>query len=124
MNNKIKDVEIYQATAEDLFMFFPKGPPRTAYSWVAKYKGKPVCLAGITLEKAGTLVYSEIMPDVDAPKMTVWRTAKALLECIRSVGLPMYAACQSDNFDAQAFVQRLGFTHKYPARGMEYFAWQ
>lgn len=123
MSNKIKDVEIYQATADDIRTFFPNGAPRTAYSWVATYKGKPACLAGITLEKGGTLVFTEILPDIGAPKMTVWRTAKALLECIRSVGLPMYTACQESNLDAQAFVQRLGFTHKYPARGLEYYAW-
>ncbi len=116
MINNIKDVEIRQATADDIKLFYPDGPPRTTYSWLALYKGKPACLAGLIMERGGCIAYSE-MKDCDAPKMTIWRTARALLDLIKSVGVPMYAACDPENLRTNQFVERLGFEYKRPYHG-------
>lgn len=109
MTNDIKDVEIRQATADDIKLFYPDGPPRTSYSWLALYRGKPACLAGIIMERGGCIAYSEILPDCDAPKITIWRTARALLDLIKSVGVPVYAMCDPENVGTNKFVERLGF---------------
>lgn len=122
LNSKIKDVVIRQATAEDMKLFFPDGSPRTSYSWLATYKGEPACLAGLILERGGCIAYSE-MREVNAPKQTIWRTARALLELIVALGLPMHAACDVGNERTQAFVQRLGFTKERKFNDSELFSW-
>lgn len=124
MVGKIKDVEIRPATAEDIRLFYPDGPPRTSYSWIALYKGLPACLAGLIVERGGCIAYSEVKPDIAAPKLTVWRTAHALLAHICALKLPMYAACEFHDKMAQAFVMRLGFKHERKFQGSELFIWQ
>lgn len=123
MERKIKDVEIKMATAQDIREFYPDGPPRTSYSWLALYKGMPACLAGILVEKGGCIAYSNLKPGIVAPKVTIWRTAVALLEKIKGVGLPMYAGCQFHDKMAQAFLKRLGFVYERTYYGVELFKW-
>lgn len=120
MTDRIKDVEIKMATAEDIKLFYPGGPPRTSYSWVAFYKGSPACLAGLVLDRGGYIAYSEMKKN-GASKLTIWRTAKALLARIKALRLPMYAACEMSDKMAQAFVARLGFDHEREFQGLELF---
>lgn len=124
MTGNIKDVEIRAATAQDMLLFYPEGSPRTTYSWVAYYRGIPACLAGLIVERGGCIAYSEIREGIKSPKITIWRTAKALLSHIKALGLPMYAACDLVDISAQAFVKRLGFSSEREYQGMELFTWQ
>lgn len=124
MSAEIKDVEIRVATADDIRLFYPAGPPRTSYSWIASYKGTPACLAGLIIEKGGCIAYSEIKHGIDAPKLTIWKTAVALMQHIRALDLPMYAACETYDKMAQAFVERLGFKRERNFQGMELFKCQ
>lgn len=104
--------------------FYPKGSPRTAYSWVAFYKGAPACLAGLIVEKGGCIAFSEIKEGIKAPKITIWRTARALMERIKGLNLPMYAACDFNDKMAHEFVKRLGFSRERNFQGSELFKWQ
>ena len=124
VKTEIKDVEIRQATADDIRLFYPEGPPRTSYSWIAYYKGIPACLAGLIIERGGCIAFSEIKPDINAPKTTIWRAAKQLYDKIVQLNLPMYAMCELNDIMAQKFVTRLGFKHQREFRGMELFVWQ
>ena len=120
----VKDVEIRQATAEDIKLFYPDGPPRTAYSWIAFYKGEPACLCGLILERGGCVAYSEIKPGIKAPKVTIWKAAKKLFALIEQLKLPMYAGCEIYDMKAQAFVERLGFKYERTFQGMELYKCQ
>ena len=115
----IKDVEIRPATAADLREFYGVDSPRTSYSWIATYKGIPACVAGLVIEQGGCIAYSHMKP-VGAPKMTIWRTARALLAHIEGLGLPMVAQCDDA---AGAFLTRLGFKRWHNLQGTEIFSW-
>lgn len=120
----VKDVEIRQATADDIRLFYPNGAPRTVYAWIAFYKGVPACLAGLVVERGGCVAFSEVKPGIDAPKRTIWLAAKMLLEHIKALKLPMYAGCEISDKMAQKFVTRLGFKREREHQGMELFVWQ
>lgn len=122
MTNDIKDVEIRAATLEDIKLFYPDGPPRTTYSWLATYKGKPACLAGLIVERGGCIAYSE-MKDGDYPKKAIVRTAHALMQHIRSVGVPILAACKPDHESSNKFVKKLGFNYKHIHDGKRLYIW-
>lgn len=124
MTDNIKNVTIRRASAEDIRYFYPDGAPRTSHAWLALYKNQPACLAGLTVERGGCVAYSEILPGIVAPKATIWRTARALMEHIKSLNLPMYAACDPVNISAQKFVERLGFKHERLFQDMELYVWQ
>ena len=122
MTNSIKDVEIRQASAADIKLFYPDGPPRTTYSWVALYKGIPSCLAGLIVERGGCIAYMELKPG-NYPNVTMGRTALALMKHIENIGLPMFAMCDPANEKAQAFVTHLGFNRQRAYEGVELFKW-
>lgn len=124
MSAKIKDVEIRQATAQDIRDFYSFDCPRTSYVWVALYKGIPACIAGLTIGRGGCVAFSEVKAGIDAPKRTIWLTAVALMEHIRSLKLPMYAACEFHDKMAQKFVRKLGFIRQRNLQGAELFVWQ
>lgn len=125
MQHNIKDVEIRQASLDDIKLFYPDGSPRTAYSWLALYKGVPACLAGLIVHRSGCIAFSEIAPGIDAPRMTIWRTAKVLFSLIEQLKLPMQAACDIGDTAAHRFVEALGFiAAKRRLQGMEMFLWQ
>lgn len=118
----IKDVEIRRANAEDIKAFYPAGSPRTCYVWVAHYKGVPACLAGVTVERGGHVAFCDIKQN-DAPKMTVWRTAKVLFNHMKSLGLPMMAIYCDPELQrmGQEFVKRLGFRYVTTRNGAEIY---
>lgn len=123
MTDKIKDVEIRRASREDIKLFYPNGF-RTCYAWIAFYKGKPGCLAGVIVERGGYIAFSDVAKDIQAPKITIWRTARVLFDHIKSLKLPLYAACEFSDNMAQEFLKRLGFRYIMPYQQTELFKWQ
>ncbi len=123
MSDKIKDVEIRQATAEDIKLFYPNGSPRTVYAWLALYKGVPACLAGLIIDRRASCVAFSEVKEVDASKLTRWRTAQVLFAHIRALNMPMFAACEASDKNAQRFVERLGFKRYCPYKGAEIYTW-
>lgn len=121
MTDNIKDVEIRSATVEDIKLFYPDGPPRTAYSWLALYKGIPACLAGLIMERGGCIAYSE-MKEGNYPKKAIYRTARALFERIKSIGVPIHTVCENNERN-RAFIERLGFIFKRMHDGKELYIW-
>lgn len=121
----IKDVEIRQATAESIKEFYSEGCPRTCYGWIAYYKGKAACFAGVTMERHGAVAFCDIKEN-DAPKLTVWRTAKIMFANIKALGLPMMAIyCEPENQRrGQAFIRKLGFKYSHTFHGMEIYKCQ
>lgn len=79
---------------------------------MAEYKGVPVCLAGVARVDGGLFAFSELR-DHDAPKMTVYRTARALFEKIKKTGPVIIADPEQLRLDiaknAPRFLESLGF---------------
>lgn len=124
MNDEIKDVEIRQATADDMRHFCPDGPPHSSYAWIAFYKGEPACLAGLTINRYGCCAFSDVKPGIKAPARTIFLTAKVLMEHIKALNIPMYATCDLRDKMAQKFVSRLGFKHQRTHHDLEVFTWR
>ena len=121
MCNEIKNVEIKRADAEDIKLFYPDGSPKSCYAWVASYKGKAACLAGVILQKRGGFIVFSDMKETDAPKLTIWRTARLLMEYITALNLPMVVGCEIVNKRSQKLFRKLGFKHSRTSNGMEWF---
>jgi hypothetical protein len=119
----IRDVEIKPATAQSIREFYPDGAPQSCYGWIATYKGKAACFAGFTVSRGGYMAFCDIKQN-DAPKLTIWRTARAMFEKMKAMGVPMMAIyCDPENQKrGQAFVRRLGFKYIGMCNGAEIFS--
>lgn len=102
----MQDVEIRVATAADVREFYPDGPPRTVHAWLASYKGKPACLAGVILDRNGAVAFSDLKSGIIAPKITIWKTAVTLLKLIQGLQLPVITGVEGKR---SKFLERLGF---------------
>lgn len=121
----IKDVRIEKATSAMIKAFYPEGPPHSCYAWIAYYKDKAACLAGVTLAKGGAIAFCDIKEN-DASPRTIFLTAKILLEKMKSLGLPMMAT-YCDPFNerrGQNFIKHLGFKYERTTLGVEIFKCQ
>lgn len=114
----IENVEIRQASAEDIKLFYPNGSPYTVQAWLALYKGEPACLAGIIIQRGQIVPFSDVKPDIDAPKMTVYRTAKELFRLIKSLNLTLTTGTEGCR---SKFLEKLGFKHIGPLNGWEMY---
>ncbi len=100
-------VEIRRATADDIIAFYGKPTRASVKAWVALWNGEPTCMAGIALERAGPIAFSDMKPN-DAPLMTIWRTAKIMLELIKEKGLPIMVALEDCRDSSGRFMESLG----------------
>lgn len=114
----IKDVEIRQATRQDVINFLGREIPTSIQAWIASYKGVDACLAGIMKYETSIIAFSDVKENT-APKITVYKTAKALNELIKGLGLPMVAGCKNKS----KFLEKLGYTHVMPQGEVEVYKW-
>lgn len=113
----IPHVEIKQATADDIKVFYPEGSPYSIYAWVALYKDIPTCLAGVIMKPNQAIPFCDVKEN-DAPKITVYKTAKELFELIKSLKLPLTTGVEGHR---SKFLEKLGFVHIGPFRGWEMY---
>lgn len=100
-------IEIRPARPGDFPPVCGKANDRTVIAFTVEWGGEPVCIAGVTLEKGQFIIFSDIREGVNAPKMTVWRTARKLAERIKSLNLPAVTApCHTGRF-----LETLGLTY-------------
>lgn len=107
----MSDVVIRPATIEDYSAFYPHDPlTDTIRAWAVDYHGKLACIAGvIRVNPYDLLAFSDIMPGIEAPKATVWKTARQLFENIKGLGLDIIADPDCNIGRAPVFLRRLGF---------------
>jgi hypothetical protein len=104
------DVEIRRATQEDLDAFYGKAVRPSCKAWIAFWKGEAACVAGISLERVGPVAFSDVKPGIDAPTITIWRTAKAMLDEMRERKLPLIVGLERCKPNSAKFLRSLGFT--------------
>lgn len=102
------DVVIRRATAEDIGAFYGQAIRPSVKAWVALWKGEVACIAGIAFEENGEVAFSDVKPSIDAPKITIWRTAKALLEEMKAKGLPLIVPLDRRRDKTEKFLMSLG----------------
>lgn len=115
----IKDVEIRHATAEDIKIFYPEGSPHSVQAWVALYKGRIDCLAGVIIKRGSLIPFCDVRK-TEASQITIWKTAKVLFEHIKSLNLPLITATQGRS----KFLEKLGFKHNGTHQGWETYTFK
>lgn len=92
------------ATAEDIEAVTGQKTPYTVMAYAFFLDGEPAGLGGYKLENGNFVVFSDIKKDVKAPKMTVYRCVRKVMDMIKAKGLPMYAMAENPEL-----CERLGF---------------
>lgn len=103
------DVEIRPATEEDLVKFYGQVPRTSVMAWIALWRGRVVCVAGIAFEQFGNVAFSDVLPEVDAPTITIWRAAKQMFDAMRAKGFPLIVAANRHKDKSDKFLQSVGF---------------
>lgn len=103
------DVVIRRATKEDLETFYGRMNRPSCKAWIAFWKGEPACVAGIALERIGPVAFSDMKPGIGAPAITIWRTAKTMLDEMMRRELPLVVALNKCSPHSYRFLRSLGF---------------
>jgi hypothetical protein len=91
--------EIKPSTADDIASFYGAGVLKTVRAYSVFWRGELVAVAGVMLEPTGFIIFSDMKEGIEAPKMTVWKTAKLLAEAIKKFNIPAYTApCKTGKF--------------------------
>lgn len=77
-------------------------------AWVVEVDGKLACIAGVVYGKNYIEAFSDMAPDLNVPKRTIWRYGKILAGYIKDLGLPVIALCR-ENPDSSKFLESVGF---------------
>lgn len=103
------DVIIRRATKEDLEAFYGRENRPSCKAWIAFWKGEAACVAGIALERIGPVAFSDVKPGINAPTITIWRTAKVMLEEMRKREVPLIVGVNKCVPNSYRFLKSLGF---------------
>lgn len=110
--------------SDDILAFYGHGLRRTVKGWAVDYNGDLAAICGVTIGRGPVVAFSEIRPGLDVPKITVWRTAKKLMQNIEDQGFKMVFALASPKLPgAPAFLERLGFVHDESSARGEVYKW-
>lgn len=77
-------------------------------AWVVEKDGKLACIAGVVYGKSYIEAFSDVAPDLDAPKIMIWRYAKILADKIKDLNIGAMAICR-ENPDSSRFLESMGF---------------
>lgn len=103
-----EDVQIREATLEDIRAFYGKEPPVSVMAWVAVWRGRVACIAGIAFEPYGDVAFSDTVPDLDAPPITIWRTAKRMFDAMTAAGFPLIVPINRHKDKSSRFLESMG----------------
>lgn len=119
------NVEIKPITKADIYEFYGRGLPNTCRGWSVYVDQELAAICGVTIGKGIVVAFSEIKKDVQVPNITIWRTAKKVMERISGLGFStVYAVAQPHLSTAPSFLARLGFQHQESSVRGEVFKWQ
>lgn len=94
----MKQVEIRQTIKSDFMAVCNRVNDKTVKAFTVIYDGEPVAIAGVILEKDHFIVFSDVKEGLQAPKMTIWKTSRKLIEMIKSLNLPAIATTNNGKF--------------------------
>lgn len=99
-------IEIRPSTLKDIEEISGSKANRTVKSLSVFRDNELVCIAGVTIERDNIEAFSDIKDGVSASKITIWRTAKKLVDYIRGFNLPAVAITSNGKF-----LESLGFSY-------------
>lgn len=106
------NVELKPITVDDYIRFFKESPKRTIRGYSFFLNGEIAAVFGALLSKDGTMLFSDVRPDLNVPAITVWRWAARALVLISDMKQPLYAISKKSG----RFLESLGFVYR---RGTE-----
>lgn len=119
------NVEIRPITQADIIEMNGQPLRHTVQGWSIYKDNELAAICGVTFGRGVMIVFSDIKPDVVAPKVTIWRTALKLLDKIRGLNISTVYAVASPKWPgAPAFLERLGFEHVESSVRGEIFRWR
>lgn len=84
---------------------------RTMRGWAIDKDGETVCIAGLIFDKTYIEAFSDFLPNIDAPKRTIWRYGRILAQKIRDLNLPAIAIAKEDWPNSGKFLESVGFKY-------------
>lgn len=120
-----RDLVIRNITGNDIKHFYGDAIKHTVRGWAVDIDGVLVAICGVFLTRGCVIAFSEVVPDIDVPHITVWRTAKEIMRRMSGLGYRnIYAIACPKTKTAQAFLNRIGFMHIESSSRGEVFLWQ
>ena len=119
----MKNYSIREATVEDYMVLYRKIPQHSSRAWVADYGGRVVCLVGVEFQPRGAFVFSDVVEDLDAPKLTIFRAAKEFMAKIEELNRPVTAVCDGTFFNSPKMLKMFGFKYVQNTDQGEVFTW-
>lgn len=108
--------ETRPARAEDIQRIYGRTAGQTVRAQVWTVDGDPVAIVGYYMAGQTAVVFSDIK--VDAPKVSIWRAAKAYM-----ANMKVPATCFACD-GSGPFLERLGWSHVGPTEDGELYKWQ
>lgn len=102
------NIELRPITIKDYVKFFNEQPKRTIKGYSFILDGEIVGVFGALLDKDGTMLFSDLKPDLKAPAITKWRWAKRALWLINDMRQPLFAT----TLNSGKFLTSLGFMYR------------
>lgn len=102
-------VEIRMATKEDVAAVADRELYVSARVWAVDYNGQLACLFGRTVRNGYPIVFMNMLQDVRAPKITVFKAAIRGMRVVADRNIPYYAVCSDAIQGAPRFLKALGF---------------
>lgn len=117
----LKELTYRQATLEDLVAFYGSAPKETTRAIIFLRGDKIVAIGGVKMEKGRVVAFSEIKPDANLSKMTIWRSALIVMEMIKTFEVPVWAAAEHKGADTAKLIKRFGFEFQANNKDVEVY---
>lgn len=112
-------ITIRPATASDIQAFNKGQPaPHSVRAWAIDYHGELAAISGLAMTQP-RMFFMNVMPDLNPPKLTIWRVSLEIARRVRELQIPVIAIAETP--EAGRYLERLGFTYTHTAPEGDYF---
>ncbi len=107
----MREIEIRPTTSDDAQEMWGHAPRVGIKAWSVFWRGKLACIAGYTIEDQGHVCFADMTEEAEAaPKMTIFKTAKALMKNIAKNEIVLIASPDVCKKNAERFLMAMGFS--------------
>lgn len=99
------------ATEADLLEYYGVRPKYSVRALAVKIDDRVVAIAGLAIHEDRMTAFSDMRDELRPYKLTIMKTAKALMKLIDRHGVNVMAIASEDEPNSLAFLQRIGFKH-------------
>ena len=121
MTNKRPSVRA--ARPSDFEKIYDRAPPVSMRAWVAELDGEVIGMAGHYLEQGCVMVFSTMKDKMRDFPITIMRASREFMTTLAKSGLPAMCVASSDECNACAFLERLGWVHAGTSEDGEVYTW-